>query len=209
MLRWWKLETDPIAKGQLSMLIAHHTTDEDGRRVWELTRNAQFNGHSFVFARLAAISEVRGEVVDRILNDLKQGRYELGDLLVYSKLTDASIRKWLIEEGGRSSDRRVRELSRRLTEKTRQPPAWIRRAHVPPSRDAEVWSTEVDVSTLDQALARAAGQLGIPLRKVGRARTFLAFVDSDEWFVGQLGVRGAKNVWTCGCAQRIATPWKS
>ena len=188
MLRWWQAESWPEGKSQLTRLIIHYMRDEDGVRVLEMCRDESFPDRGRLLTRLAKIPELRETAIDLILKDLSSGRYDLEDFKVYAQLDDARVRQYLVSQTA-STDPRIRALADRLFVKDRTPPSWITEAAEQPDRTCEIYSSEVDLDDVDRELSKIATSFGLPKRRLGSRRYFLASADRDQWFFGCMGER--------------------
>jgi hypothetical protein len=189
MLRWWRSESDPIAKGQLSGLITHFFRESDTQKVWAIVSGERsFYGKARLYSRLARSSTVGDEVRRRILIDLNAGDYQVADLNEYARLPYFGIREWFIRQQ-LSPDKRIRKLAERVAGKSERIPDWLVRSSTGPDRRDEVYSCHGDLKDVDKYLQAIGKKLSIVMPKLGKTKQFLAFAGTDCWFVGALSTQ--------------------
>jgi len=153
VLGWWENEPDAVFQSVLTMQITQAMKDWQAGVVWKAYRRCGGGTHkSFLLRRLSRVASLREEVVREVVRILTEEQTLRADRKEYSRIADPRVQALVGEEllPGKSGARKGATKSRGGG--ASKPPRLVR-LYTAPDRSGEVFSTEVDLEELGNALA--------------------------------------------------------
>ena len=180
MLEWAKHEQYDLARSTLIEGVATAIRPKDATHVWSMLRTEPVSAaDSMLMAKLSTFPSVAKEVKDYLFTALVSKSLHTGDLQYIAKVEDARIRAWF-EEQINSPEPVIRKLAQRVAKKGKALPRGFSYMEDGPDRHRELFSVEVDIAEVDQALAEFASKFGVKVPSSLSA-------DSDIWDRAQVG----------------------
>lgn len=186
LLEWWQNEEGEISLGWLTQGIVDIVDASNAREIWHQSRlGPKRPFHFMLWAKLARFASVGKEATDAVVEALEAGEVPVWELGYVAKMEDTRIKRWFLKRVD-SEDKQVKQIARRVAAKGRKLPSQVKASLVSPDRSTAIFSSEVDLVDLRQALERAAKTFGLKVPIALKTASFLSSVDVDQWLTAPI-----------------------
>ncbi len=183
LIAWWQTETDELASGCLTHVIALVAQPQHAERLWKLCQELPPRPfHYLLLAKLATFASVQDEVKNTLVEALYARAFEPGDLEAIARVDDPRIREWFATQV-EASHPVIRSIARRVVERGKRLPRGMMYADRAPDRLQELFSTEVDCEEASSLLTDLSKRLGLRIPAAIRKAGFLDRLELDRWAV--------------------------
>ena len=159
----WLTCEDELSRSALVSALCIITQDRDAPRIFELMQRDVAKLEDFrLLAKLAEFPSVERQVRDYMVKVLEEREVGASDLEDASKVRDPRIAEQ-VRRREHSKVSTVRLVARRFAARSNRLPLGLYRVAEPPSRDYELFSTEVDYEDLKRLLRDLASRFDLRL----------------------------------------------